>query len=193
VLWQSAVFEMVLLCSGHGTAAFAPERMFPALLAQSAAFSDYRTTPKSCIFVGILAEMDDIGALLAGLVKIFVFIIKVAVNVVAEILTTFLALFCVASLWKCPALFKCYESLSCDSDNIWEHRIKVIECFFSLLLDIACLPALFFSALFVWRWHFLVNIWSEDDGKWRFFAWEQLFWGLLDFLCVPALVLCMAR
>jgi hypothetical protein len=136
--------------------------------------------------------MDDLGNLIAGLVKIFVFIIQVAVNIVAEIVTSFLALLCFVSIWKIPALIKCYQSFSCEMDGIWQHRLEVVQCFLTLLLDIMCLPALFFSLLFVWRLGFFCKIWSGEDGQWRVRAWTQFFYGLLDCACVPPLVICIA-
>jgi len=134
--------------------------------------------------------MDDLGNLIVGLVKVFVFIIKVAVNIAAELLTTVLAVFCFASLWKIPALLECYQGCACDLDSQWERRGRVIQCFFSLLLDIACLPALIISFMCVWRIVFFCKIWSGSDGEWRARAWMQCFLALLDCACLPALALC---
>jgi hypothetical protein len=137
--------------------------------------------------------MEDLGDLIVGLVKVFVFIIKIVVNIVAEIFTTFLALFCLPFLWKWPMLFKCYEGCSFDLDEIWSHRIKVVQCFFDLLVDILCLPAVFFSIMCLWRCSFVSQLWSGDVGEWRVRAWQQFSLGVLDFVCMPALVLSSPR
>ena len=135
--------------------------------------------------------MDDLGNLIVGLVKVFVFIIKVAVNIAAELLTTLLAFFCFASLWKIPALLKCYDGCACDLDSQWDRRGRVIQCFLSLLLDIACLPPVLVSFMCVWRIGFFCKIWSGDDGEWRARAWMQCFLALLDCACLPALAICI--
>ena len=147
--------------------------------------------PKAEKSAPALPRMDDLAALLAGLVKAFVFIVQVAVNIAAEVFTTLLAFFCIASLWKIPALLDCYKSCSFDLDGIWEHRRAVVACFFDLLLDILCVPAVLISFMCVWRIGYSCKIWSGDVGKWRSRAWMQVFYGLLDCACIPALAICI--